>query len=242
MFDGTPRKVRLEGRLLPKIRDYFLPFAAQRHLAKFEMPVDAGVLEHRIPGGMWSNYVVQLAGMGLGERMKEVLELFPAVWEKLGYPPLVTPTSQIVGVEVALTVLRGENYQRSTQVVDYVNGKYGKPLGKIDPGLQKKIVGHNGPIDYDAPMEIPPDALGRCAAELREKGLLQSERDAISYAMFPSQAMALFLWRAGKGPCPREKEDPSIGRAELLRRDAGRVAEAHYQLFRGYGAGSVHSD
>ena len=242
MFEGAGREVRLDRSRFPAIRDYFLPHAEVRHLARFQVPIDAGVLEHRIPGGMWTNYVLQLEGMGLGGRVREVLERFPEVWRKLGYPPLVTPTSQVVGVEVALSVLRGEGYQRPTQVVDYINGVYGKPLGKLDPDLQRKIVGHNGPVDYEAPMEIPADALPRCEAELREKGLLQRPRDAVTYAMFPSQAVAFFLWRAGKGPCPREKEDPSLGPAELLRRDAARVAEAHRLLFGGWGAGAVHME
>lgn len=242
MFGGTPREVKLRNDLLPAIRDYFLPYANQRHLAHSNIPVDVAVLEHKIPGGMWSNYVVQLSNMGLNGKTAEVLKLFPVIWEKLGYPPLVTPTSQIVGVETALTMLHGDDYQRSRQLVDYINGVYGKPLGKIDPDLQHKIIGHSNPIDYDAPMEIPPDSLKRCRAELEEQGLLQSDRDAISYAMFPGQALPFLKWRAGQGPNPREESDPSLGEAELLRRDAVKVEESYRMLFGGWGAGSVYME
>ena len=242
LFGGTPHEVRLRKDLLPAIRDYFLPYAEQRHLAHSRVPVDVSVLEHKIPGGMWSNYIVQLSDMGLNGRIAEVLKLFPVVWEKLGYPPLVTPTSQIVGVETALTVMRGADYHRSKQLVDYINGSYGKPMGKIDPGLQRKIVGHGDPIDYDAPMEIPPDSLEQCRAELKEQGLLQSDRDVISYALYPGQALPFLRWRAGQGPNPREDSDPSLGEAELLRRDAASVEESYRMLFSGWGAGSAYMD
>ncbi|MFP6888875.1 MAG: pyruvate carboxylase subunit B [Nitrospinota bacterium] len=212
MFGGASREVNLWMDLLPAIRDYFLPYAEQRHLAHSHVPVDVSALEHKIPGGMWSNYIVQLSDMGLSAKTTEVLKLFPVIWKKLGYPPLVTPTSQIVGVETAFTILRGDDYQRSRQLVDYVNGVYGKPMGQIDPGLQRRIVGHADLIDYDAPMEIPPSSLDQCRAELDAQGLLQSDRDAISYAMFPAQALPFFKWRAGQGPNPREKATPVSAR------------------------------
>jgi oxaloacetate decarboxylase alpha subunit len=242
MFGDTSREVNLRKDLFPAIRDYFLPHAEQRHLAHSHVPVDVAALEHKIPGGMWSNYVVQLSDMGLNGRTTEVLKLFPIIWEKLGYPPLVTPTSQIVGVETALTILRGDDYQRSNQLMDYINGIYGKPMGKIDPDLQRKIVGHADPIDYDAPMEIPPDSLEQCRAELKEQGLLQSDRDAISYAMFPGQALPFLKWRAGQGPSPQEEGDPSLGEAELLRRDAAKVEGSYRMLFGGWGAGSAYME
>jgi pyruvate/oxaloacetate carboxyltransferase len=92
-------------------------------------------------------------------------------------------------------------------------------------------------------MEIPPpSSLDRCRAELEAQGLLQSDRDAIRYAMFPAQALPFFKWRAGQGPSPREKSDPSLGEADLLRRDAARVQESRRMLFGGRGAGSAYME
>ncbi|MBT7856897.1 MAG: hypothetical protein HN720_08215, partial [Nitrospinaceae bacterium] len=82
----------------------------------------------------------------------------------------------------------------------------------------------------------------QCRNELEEQGLLQSERDAISYAMFPGQALPFFKWRAGQSPSPREESDPSLGEAELLRRDASKVEESYRMLFGGWGAGSAYME
>ncbi len=240
MFLGTDHTVTLNKNLFSKVSDYFLPYAKERHLSDSHIPVDTGVLEHKIPGGMWSNFNVQLLNMGLKGRIQEVLDLFPVVWEKLGFPPLVTPTSQIVGVETALTVLRGEDYERSRQVIDYVNGIYGKPPGKIDPELQQHILGHSEPIDYSKPLEIPSDTIDSCREDLEMEDLYHSARDVISYAMFPTQTLVYLKWKHQEGKSPKEKNDPSIGEAENLRRNAAIVEESCEKLFGGISAGSIY--
>ena len=240
MFLGTDHEVTLNKNLFATVSDYFLPYAKERHLSDSHVPVDTGVLEHKIPGGMWSNFIVQLSNMGLNGRIQEVLDLFPVVWEKLGFPPLVTPTSQIVGVETALTVLRGEDYERSKQVIDYVNGVYGKPPGEIDKELQMHILGHSETIDYSKPLEIPSNSMDSCREDLKMEDLLQSERDVISYAMFPTQTLGYLKWIHQEGKSPIEINDPSIGEAENLRRHAASVEDSCEKLFGGISAGSIY--
>lgn len=240
MFLGTDHEVTLNKNLFGTVSDYFLPYAKERHLSDSHVPVDTGVLEHKIPGGMWSNFIVQLSNMGLNERIQEVLDLFPVVWKKLGFPPLVTPTSQIVGVETALTVLRGEDYERSKQVIDYVNGVYGKPPGEIDKELQKHILGHSETIDYSKPLVIPSDSIDSCREDLKMENLLESERDVISYAMFPTQTLGYLKWKHQEGNSPIETNDPSIGEAENLRRNAASVEDSCQKLFGGISAGSIY--
>ena len=92
------------------------------------------------------------------------------------------------------------------------------------------------------PWESPPSSLDQCRAKLKAQGLLQSDRDAIRYAMFSAQALPFFKWRAGQGPSPREKSGPSPGEAKLPRRDAARVPESHRMLFGGWGAGSAYME
>jgi len=158
---------------------------------------DMRVFEHQVPGGMISNLVSQLEEQKALSRIDEVLDEIPRVRAELGYPPLVTPTSQIVGTQAVLNVLSGERYKLVPgEVKAYVRGQYGKPPAPLDPVIQKKIIGDEIPIT-----ERPADRLrpGLEKAEQECADLAQSREDVLSYAIFPQVAKKFFLERQKGG-------------------------------------------
>jgi oxaloacetate decarboxylase alpha subunit len=148
------------------------------------------VFEHQIPGGMISNFMAQLEQQKASHRINEVLEEIPRVREDLGYPPLVTPTSQIVGTQAVLNVLSGERYKMvPDEVKSYVAGHYGLPPGKVNPEIQKMIIGDAQPLTVRSADILEPGLAGvqkECA------GLACSPEDVISYALFPQVARRFF--------------------------------------------------
>lgn len=143
--------------------------------------IDHRIIVSQVPGGMYSNLVKQLSEQRMLNKLDEVLEEIPRVRRDLGYPPLVTPTSQIVGVQAVLNVMTGERYAKVTrEVKDYVKGLYGRPPAPIDPELVKKILGDEKPIDGRPADYLEPELDKR----RREIGLLaQSEEDLLIYAI-----------------------------------------------------------
>jgi len=166
-------------------------------------PVDADVLEHHIPGGMISNLRSQLQQQGALDRLPEVLEELPRTRADMGYPPLVTPTSQIVGVQSVLNVLAGKRYEMVTQETrDYVKGLYGRSPAPIEPKLAKKILNGEKPVTC-RPADLLKPGLAAAAAQLDPK-LIQKEEDILSYCLFPEVALGFFKWRAK----PDDQRDP----------------------------------
>ncbi|MCX7654310.1 MAG: pyruvate carboxylase subunit B [Fervidobacterium sp.] len=143
--------------------------------------IDHRIITSQVPGGMYSNLVKQLSEQKMLHKLDEVLEEIPRVRADLGYPPLVTPTSQIVGVQAVLNVMTGERYSKVTkEVKDYVKGLYGKPPAPIDEELAKKILGDEKPIDGRAADYIEPELEKR----KKEIGLLaQNDEDLLIYAI-----------------------------------------------------------
>ena len=126
--------------------------------------VDAGVLSHQIPGGMLSNLRSQLQQQGALDRLDEVMAELPKVRAEMGYPPLVTPTSQIIGIQAVLNVLGGRRYGRVTEETrNYVRGLYGRPPAPIDAEVAKKILGDAERIDV-RPADLLPPGLAPAAA------------------------------------------------------------------------------
>lgn len=165
--------------------------------------IDADVLEHHIPGGMISNLRSQLQQQGALDRLPEVLEELPKTRADMGYPPLVTPTSQIVGVQAVLNVLAGKRYEMVTQETrDYVKGLYGQSPAPVDAKIAKKILNGEKPITC-RPADLLKPGLAAAATELDPK-LIQKEEDIISYCMFPEVALGYFKWRAK----PADQRDP----------------------------------
>ena len=193
---------------LAKINEYFKELKKKRQpasSAKVE-PVDAGVLVHAIPGGMISNLRSQLAQQDALDRLPEVLEELPKTRADMGYPPLVTPTSQIVGVQSVLNVLSGKRYSMVTdETKRYAAGYYGRTPAPIDPKLRKKLCGGLKPIDC-RPADLLKPGLAAAAEEL-PPNTLQAEEDILSYALFPEVALGYFKWRREGGPIPADEEE-----------------------------------
>ncbi|TEU18769.1 MAG: oxaloacetate decarboxylase subunit alpha [Anaerolineales bacterium] len=203
ILQETPRNTGLDLNLLAEIAAYFA--AARKHYAKFESGltgVDVRVLQFQIPGGMLSNLVSQLREQKAENRYEEVLKEVPRVRAELGYPPLVTPSSQIVGTQATLNVILGERYKViPEEVKNYVRGMYGRPPAPIDPEVKKQVLGDEEPIDC-RPADLIPPGYEKAKGEIGD--LARSEEDIISYALFPQVARP-FLERRASGSGGREE-------------------------------------
>jgi len=186
-LQGTKYDTGLDLGLLSEIADYFRE--VRKKYAEFDKasPVpDVNVLRYQIPGGMISNFITQLRQQGQIDKLPQVLEEVPRVKADLGHPPLVTPSSQIVGTQSVLNVLTGERYKMATnEVKDYLRGLYGRPPGKVNEEVRKKVIGDEKPI-----VERPADHIEPGMAKAKEElgALYTKEEDVISYALFPPQA------------------------------------------------------
>lgn len=184
-------------------------FEALRKSRGFERGItrisDMRVFEHQVPGGMISNLVSQLEEQGALERIHDVLEEIPKVRAELGYPPLVTPTSQIVGTQAVLNVLCGVRYKLVPgEVKAYVRGQYGRPPAPINPEIQKKIIGDEEPMTV-RPADILEPGLPKAVRE--SAGLARSPEDVISYALFPQVAKKFFEERQAGAISREETKD-----------------------------------
>ena len=154
---------------------------------------------------MISNLRSQLAQQDALDRLDEVLAELPHTRADLGYPPLVTPTSQIVGVQSVLNVLSGKRYSMVTdETRRYAAGYYGRTPAPIDPKLRKKLVGKLKPITC-RPADLLKPGLVAAAAEL-PPNTIAAEEDILSYALFPEVALGYFKWRREGGPIPADEE------------------------------------
>ncbi|HID64676.1 MAG TPA: oxaloacetate decarboxylase subunit alpha, partial [Anaerolineae bacterium] len=203
ILQETPRDTGLDLNLLAEISAYFAE--ARKHYAKFESGlkgVDVRVLQYQIPGGMLSNLVSQLREQKAEDRYEEVLAEVPRVRAELGYPPLVTPSSQIVGTQATLNVILGERYKViPEEVKNYVKGMYGRPPAPIDPEVKKLVLGDEEPIDC-RPADLIPPGYEKAKKEIGD--LARSEEDIISYALFPQVARP-FLERRASGSGGKEE-------------------------------------
>ncbi|KTD23870.1 oxaloacetate decarboxylase subunit alpha [Legionella lansingensis] len=174
----------LNLNLLLDIGEYFKE--VRKKYQQFEgeaREIDPRVQVYQVPGGMISNLYSQLKEQQALNKMSAVHAEIPRVRHDLGYPPLVTPTSQIVGTQAVLNVLTGERYKTITNEVKlYCQGKYGAAPGKISPRLRKKAIGHTEVIDV-RPADLIPNELHRLRDEIGE--LAETDEDVLSYAMFP---------------------------------------------------------
>jgi pyruvate/oxaloacetate carboxyltransferase len=181
--------------LLAEISAYFA--SVRDKYAKFEsgmQGVDVRVLQYQIPGGMLSNLMSQLREQGAADRYEDVLAEIPRVRQELGYPPLVTPSSQIVGTQATLNVILGERYKVvPEEVKNYIRGLYGRSPAPIDSEIQKIAIGDEEPIDC-RPADLLEPGLERARQELGD--LAQSEEDVISFALFPQVARPFLERRA----------------------------------------------
>ncbi len=204
MFQGTPYDTGLNLGLLAEIAEYVREI--RKKYSRFESPfngVDPQVLQFQIPGGMISNLANQLREQDALDRMEEVLEEVPKVRADMGFPPLVTPTSQIVGTQATLNVLMGERYKvLSVESRNLLLGKYGKTPASCNPELLKKAeeLSKESFIEQRPADLLEPQWEACLEAVKDEEGNL--EENALSYAMFPQVARDFFAIRRQKGPLP----------------------------------------
>ena len=194
---GTERDTKFNLNLLAEIAAYFAE--VRKKYARFESGMkaaDVRVLQYQIPGGMLSNLVSQLRGQQAEDKYEAVLAEVPRVREELGYPPLVTPSSQLVGTQATLNVVLGERYKIIPEEVrQYIRGYYGHPPAPIDPEIQRLAIGDEEPIDC-RPADLIPQGMEQARAEIGN--LARDEEDVISYALFPQVARP-FLERRARG-------------------------------------------
>jgi oxaloacetate decarboxylase alpha subunit len=224
ILQESPRDTGLDLGLLAEISNYFAE--VRKKYAAFESGmkgVDVRVLQFQIPGGMLSNLVSQLREQGAEGRYAEVLEEVPRVREELGFPPLVTPSSQIVGTQATLNVVLGERYKViPAEVKNYVRGYYGRPPASIDPEIKMKAIGDEAPIDC-RPADLIPPGMEQARAEIGE--LAGSEEDVISYALFPQVARP-FLERRKDGGGAKEALVAAVAALVIQRHECRPKARA----------------
>lgn len=191
---GTEYDTGLDLVLLTEIRDYFMQlrnrYIKEGLLDPKMLAVDANALIYQVPGGMLSNLLSQLKQAGKEDKLDEVLREVPAVRKDAGYPPLVTPTSQIVGTQAVYNVLMGERYKMCTnEFKDLVSGKYGTTPVPVDPKFTKKIAGDRPAITC-RPADLLEPELEKLRGECAQ--WIEQEEDVLSYAQFPKVAVNFF--------------------------------------------------
>lgn len=193
-LEGTPYDTGIDLNKVAPITQYFKELKKKYKDIEAPVAVDTAVLSYQIPGGMISNLRNQLVGQNAVDRYDEVLAEVPKVREELGYPPLVTPTSQMVGTQAVLNVLTGKRYGVvPKEIKDYVRGMYGRPPAPINPEIQKLIIGDEEPITHRPADDLEP-MLDKARKEIMP--YYQQEEDVLSYIAFPEVAMEFFKHRA----------------------------------------------
>lgn len=188
----------LDEKLLFEIAEYFKPirnaYLEDGTLNPISLTTDTQCLDHQVPGGMLSNLLSQLKMMNALDKYDEALKEVPRVRADLGYPPLVTPTSQIVGNQAVNNVLVGERYKNvSNEVKGYCRGEYGKTPAPIDPEIMKKVLGDEQPLTGRYADTLPTDTFEVAKQELGDRA--RCEEDVLSYIAFPQVADAFFTAR-----------------------------------------------
>jgi pyruvate carboxylase subunit B len=190
-FRGSQFDTGLHLEDLARLSGYFsaLREKYQRLLDPIAQRPDISVFLHQVPGGMLSNLLSQLKEQNKADKYPEVLQEIPRVRKDLGYPPLVTPTSQIVGTQAVLNVIMGKRYaQVSKEVKEYCLGYYGRTPAPIDSEIRKKIVGKGTPIEGRPADQLKPQ-LSDLRKEAEQLGILKKDEDLITYALNPHTAV-----------------------------------------------------
>ena len=190
----------LDSGMLKDVKDFFLPirneYIEKGLLDPIALTTDSDCLNYQVPGGMLSNLISQLKSLNAMDRFNEVLEETPRVRADLGYPPLVTPMSQMVGVQATQNVLLGERYKNiGKEVKAYVRGEYGKAPGEINPDVAKKVLGDEKAIEGRFADTLEPE-FDKIKAELGDTA--RCDEDVLSYIAFPQVAEKFFEKRKEK--------------------------------------------
>lgn len=236
IFAETSYHANLDMDALRLVCKYFTELTPKRQPVSTQVQnvIDPEVLLHHIPGGMISNLRSQLQQQNALDKLDQVFEELPRVRADLGYPPLVTPTSQIIGIQAVMNVISGQRYELVPQEIkDYVRGQYGRSPAPIDPEVVKKILGSEKPITC-RPADLLPPMLPT-ATDGVDPSLIKKEEDIISYCLFPEQAMQYFKWRIlpqdQRPPIPADVEMQKVVFEEDKQPSAPRpfLAPADYQ-------------
>jgi methylmalonyl-CoA carboxyltransferase 5S subunit len=214
MLEGTPFNTKLDKARLIKIKKYFA--GIRPRYAEFLSNitgVETEIFDSQIPGGMLSNMESQLKQQGAGDKMDEVLTEVPKVRAEAGFPPLVTPSSQIVGTQAVFNVMMGRYKVLTGEFADLMLGYYGETIGPRDPGVIAIAAKQTGkpPINGRPADLLKPEWHELRDAALATEGCNGSDEDVLSYAMFPKVAQAFFKTRAqgpknlGKDPAAQAK-------------------------------------
>ena len=226
-LQGTPRDTGLDLAYLLKLGQYFESIAPKYRdfLGTTRMAViDTGVLIHQVPGGMISNLVAQLKEAKALDRIDEVYAELPKVRKELGYPPLVTPTSQIVGIQAVQNVLFGRYKVISAQVKDYIYGLYGRPPAPVDPEIQKLVL--KGYERGETPITCRPGDVLEPELEAAfeaTKDIAKDIGDVLIYALYPTTGMRFLRWKYGLETPPPETKPKTL---EDIKREDELIAKA----------------
>lgn len=212
VLKGTKYDTGLDEHLLKSISDYFLPIREKALesglLSTKVLSVDIATLIYQVPGGMLSNLVSQLKTAGAEDKYREVLEEIPRVRADLGYPPLVTPSSQIVGTQAVLNVIMGERYKMTPkETKELVRGMYGRTPVPISKEIREKIIGDEEPVTCRPSDLLKPELP---AAEKAIKDFKEQDEDVLSYVLFPQVAQDYFKFRQAQ----KYGIDPDLAKVE----------------------------
>ena len=207
-LNGTPYSTELDLKILSEIKKYFEGIRKKYSslIDPISEKVDTDVLLYQIPGGMLSNFVSQLKEQNALDRYEEVLKEVPKVREDLGYPPLVTPTSQIVGIQAVMNVLGGERYKNvSKEVKDYIKGYYGRPPAPVNKEVAKLIIGDAEIID-SRPGDLLEYELDKFRIQGEEMGIIKKDEDVLTYALYPAIAPKFLKGEVIEEPLAKPQE------------------------------------
>lgn len=198
-LESTEYDTGLDMDILIEVSEYFKElrdkYIEEKLLDPKVLNVDVNTLKYQVPGGMLSNLVSQLKSQGKEELFDEVLEEIPKVREDFGYPPLVTPMSQMVGTQAVFNVLMGRYKMIPTEAKNYIKGLYGKPTVEIADEIKEKIIGDRQ-VYTGRPADLLEPQLNNYREEIKE--YLEQEEDVLSYALFPNIALEFFKQRQAK--------------------------------------------
>lgn len=209
-LQGTPYDTGLDLNKLNEVSSYFQPlrekYIKSGLLNPKSLAVDVNTLLYQVPGGMLSNLISQLEQAGKGDKFYDVLKEVPIVREEAGFPPLVTPTSQIVGTQATLNVIMGERYKQvSKEFRAMVRGEYGKTPVEITPEFRKRIIGDDTPIT-GRPADNIPNELDTLRANIKD--YMEQDEDVLSYALFDQVAIKFFEHRKAEREKAKQPTTP----------------------------------
>lgn len=205
LLEGHPRCPKFDTEKLAQLRTYFE--GIYKELSKFTSPanerVDSDILIYQVPGGMLSNFRTQLKEQGMADKFDEVVKEIPVVREALGWIPLVTPTSQIVGTQAMMNVKFGRWKMICQPAQDIALGKYGKTPGPIDPNVRAQVEKQTGkkPVT-ERPADLLEPALEKYRKQCAEKNLPTDDETVVLFAMFPQQVEDLHKAKTKPAPAP----------------------------------------